>query len=50
MARVRALREFDERIVILQTLAVYGELLGYLGGPSAECPDVQSQIVFNPIL
>ena len=26
-ARARALREFDERIVIRQTLAVYGELL-----------------------
>lgn len=27
-ARVRALREFDEKIVIRKTLAVYGELLG----------------------
>jgi len=27
-ARARALREFDEKIVISQTLAVYGELLG----------------------
>ena len=48
-ARARSLRQFDENIVIRQTLAVYTEQLGYLGGPSAECPDVQSQIVFNPI-
>ncbi|MDO8769902.1 MAG: glycosyltransferase [Burkholderiaceae bacterium] len=27
-ARARALREFDEKIVISKTLAVYGELLG----------------------
>ena len=35
-ARARALREFDERIVIRQTLAVYGELLEERGGPAPE--------------
>ena len=35
-ARARALREFDERIVIRQTLAVYGELLVERGRPAVE--------------
>ena len=34
-ARARALREFDENIVISKTLAVYGELLGGLPRPAA---------------
>ena len=40
-ARARALREFDERIVIRQTLAVYEELLGKCVGPAPEWVDVR---------
>jgi glycosyltransferase involved in cell wall biosynthesis len=43
-ARVRALREFDERIVIRQTLAVYAELLGYQGEAPAESAELVSQL------
>lgn len=39
-ARARALREFDERIVIRQTLAVYGELLGGQGGFAREWVEI----------
>lgn len=43
-ARARALREFDERIVIRQTLAVYGELVGYLGAMPPGTAEVGGQI------
>ncbi len=39
-AHARALREFDERIVIRQTLAVYGELLVARGGSVPEWVDI----------
>ncbi|XYJ11585.1 glycosyltransferase family 4 protein [Telluria sp. B2] len=42
-ARARALREFDERIVIHQTLAVYAELMEYQSSSSAECSSVHRQ-------
>ena len=43
-ARARALIEFDERIVIRQTLAVYGELVGYLGAMPPGTAEVGGQI------
>jgi glycosyltransferase involved in cell wall biosynthesis len=48
-ARARALREFDERIVIRQTLAVYGELLGDQDGLSVGADDASGQIASLPI-
>lgn len=48
-ARTRALREFDERIVIRQTLAVYGELLGEQHGPSSEWSDIGGEIDAQPM-
>ena len=48
-ARARALREFDERIVIRQTLAVYGELLGGQGGCVPKWVDIGNQIDAKPL-
>jgi glycosyltransferase involved in cell wall biosynthesis len=48
-ARARALREFDEWIVIRQTLAVYGELLGGRGGFAPEWVEIGSQIDAQPL-
>ena len=47
--RARALKEFDERIVIRQTLAVYGELLGGQGGCVPEWVEIGSQIDAKPL-
>jgi hypothetical protein len=48
-ARARALRAFDERIVIGQTLAVCGELPGGRGGFAPEGLEIGSQIDRNPL-
>jgi glycosyltransferase involved in cell wall biosynthesis len=48
-ARARALREFDERIVIRQTLAVYGELLGGQGGSAPEWVEIGGKIEAKPL-
>ena len=48
-ARARARREFDELIVIRQTLAVYGELLEERGGPALEWVDMVDQIDARPL-
>jgi hypothetical protein len=48
-ARARALREFDERIVIGQTLAVYGELLGKQGRSAPEWVEMGGEIDAQPL-
>jgi glycosyltransferase involved in cell wall biosynthesis len=48
-ARARALREFDERIVIGQTLAVYGELLGGRGVFAPEWVQIPGQVDAQPL-
>jgi glycosyltransferase involved in cell wall biosynthesis len=48
-ARAHALREFDERIVIGQTLAVYGELLGGRGVFARERVEIGGQIDAHPL-
>ena len=46
---LRALRDFDERIVIRQTLVVYGDLLEERGGPALEWVDIWGQIDAQPL-
>jgi glycosyltransferase involved in cell wall biosynthesis len=48
-ARARALREFDERIVIGETLAVYREVLEAQHGPAFEWPDIEGKIDAKPL-
>jgi hypothetical protein len=48
-ARARALREFGERIVIRQTLAVYGDLLGGQGVFAPEWVEVGGQMDAQPL-